>query len=807
MRVRWIAVVAFVLAACVGQRVAAAPEFEQRVFAVVINGEPVSSGSVVLQAGDGSILVAGDDLKRWRVKLDARVPRTALDGRAYFSLRDFPGVTARVDESRQILDLRVPAGLFEPTTLGFGRPGERRFDRSPGAFMNYWFSDTHFAGTAFEQGIFELGASGARGGVLTSTVGWRPSSFGAGWQRLNTTWERDFAEARKTLRIGDGISSPGRLGGTVSFGGIQVASDFAVDQEFQVSPALAIRGVTPSSSLVDVLVNNVPAVNAQPVPAGPFLLNTPPLGIDGQGQVRVIVRDALGAEHVVVEPFYQSRYLLRPGVDEYSYEAGFMRGAGSALSSYGKPMASGTLRHGVTDNFTAEGHLEATSGLALGELTADVTFPRFGLVSAGLATSFTPAGTGLRALLGYEFRAFNGMALAANVTAASPQFKTIGFDARASGVTEQFAVTLPVRTLAASFGFLATHPTQGPAVSYATVGLSGRLGSGTLNLSTTQGLSGTPAAYFFTYITHIGRNTLSTRTSNSAGIGRTSMDYATALPPSGLGSAVDLSLNRDSGGQPFVGGSYLLEAAPLHFDTFIDRDLVLSNLRGAFALVGGKAFATRDIPTSYGLAIVPGYPNVRVYVNGLEAGRTDKDGKVALPFLVPYAVNRISLDQRDLPISANIDHFEETLVPYFRSAAIVRFATGRAGGVIVRLRLADGSALPAGSLVMSRDGSQTYPVGDDGLTYLSAVAEGTSAYKAVVGGDGKCEFTVDVPHDASAIPDLGSVVCVTMPPSAASASPSPTGTPAPPMMPPPTAAPASPAATTAPSPAATTAPR
>ena len=255
---------------------------------------------------------------------------------------------------------------------------------------------------------------------------------------------------------------------------LQFASDYATDPEFSTSPGLLIRGFAPTASTVDILVNNVPFVNGQVVPAGPFVLNAPPLGIDGQGQVSVIVRDALGVEHIVVQPFYQGRDLLKAGVKEYSYEAGFQRNnLGSSSFSYGKPVVSATLRRGITDTYSAEGHVEATPNLQLGEFTADFALARVGLVSTGLATSFGSAGVGVRGLLGYQYRSQHGFAVAATFAGATPAFRTIGDDAL-GGLFGELIVTVAGAGCSRFRRLARGRQRRQVGFVSATVGLSGR---------------------------------------------------------------------------------------------------------------------------------------------------------------------------------------------------------------------------------------------------------------------------------------------------------------------------------------------
>ena len=113
--------------------------------------------------------------------LTGKSPRSVVEGRPYFALSDFPGLTVRIDEAREILIINAPGTLFSMTKIEnwYDTGGHRIINRSPGAFLNYELSGARFSGTSFEQGIFETGVSGTRGGVLTSSFAWTPNSNGS----------------------------------------------------------------------------------------------------------------------------------------------------------------------------------------------------------------------------------------------------------------------------------------------------------------------------------------------------------------------------------------------------------------------------------------------------------------------------------------------------------------------------------------------------------------------------------------------------------------------------------------------------
>ena len=100
--------------------------------------------------------------------------------------------------------------------------------------------------------------------------------------------------------------------------------------------------------------------------------------------------------------------------------------------------------------------------------------------------------------------------------------------------------------------------------------------------------------------------------------------------------------------------------------------------------------ASRRIGRSFGMVATPGFPDIRVYVDNREVGRTDKAGYLMLPALRPYESNRVRLEVEDLPLDARIGSAEAVAVPYDRSGVAIDFDVKRERQATARL--VDGSA-------------------------------------------------------------------------------------------------------------------
>src|SRR5262249_61525862 len=84
------------------------------------------------------------------------------------------------------------------------------------------------------------------------------------------------------------------------------------------------------------------------------------------GQARLVVRDVLGRETVLVQDFFTHSNLLRKGLSDWSVEAGAVRNnLGIESADYGERFGSGLFRYGLNNSVTLESRAEG-SGRTLG---------------------------------------------------------------------------------------------------------------------------------------------------------------------------------------------------------------------------------------------------------------------------------------------------------------------------------------------------------------------------------------------------------------------------------------------------------
>jgi len=743
--------------------------FHERLLLVDINRQQLDQMVLVLEDKSGTLYLWSQDLQRWRIRQPPADSAVEYQGETYYALNASANVAYLYDAKELTLTIEVAPSAFVSTRL------TNRYDAlrppakpAPGGFINYNLYFSRTADSTQRSGLFELGYFNAHGvGISNMLVDQLVDPLGRHSHgiRLDTTWTIDTPEKLRTMRLGDAINVAGTWGRSVRFAGIQYGSNFAAQPGFISFPTQSIAGQAVLPSTVDVFVNNA-LVSRQNVPPGPFSISNLPI-VTGAGEVQLVVRDLMGREQIINHPFYASQALLRKGLKTFSYELGFVReNFGIDSNAYGSWLASGTYRRGLTDNMTGEVHAEAMAGQTTAGAGADYLVPQVGTLSAYAAGSHGKSGKGGLMMLGIERQAdpwslsvrmqwnSSGFAQVGQIPAMPPPILTssvsVSYMAGAAG--------------AVSVAYVGEHNRDQADTRIATASYSVSLGSfGSFTLSALRNLTGEVNTSIFALLSiPLGASrSMSVSGQSVRGAGtETRTDFTTTLQsnlPMGGGYGYRLQTRSDHSTQASLSlqnnfATSTLELAHSQSDT-----AARVGVSGGVAILGGDAFPSRRIDQSFAVVRIPDYPNVRVLTDNQPAGRTDTDGNALIPRLRAYDINVISVDQRDLPMDAQINALKVEAVPYFRSGVDVPFPIKFSNGATFTIHLEDGTSLPVGASVHKVGGNGSYPVGYDGEVYVTGLNPATRL-RATWNGQ-SCDFTVSFTRSADPLPDLGTFIC------------------------------------------------
>lgn len=719
--------------------------------------------TLLLRRADGSLLAKGGDFERWRLRLPPVDPLWHR-GEPYYALDALPGATHEVDAPSQTLAIQAPPVLFLPTSRFAGARPPTPALPPPGAFLNYDVIAERIGEQTKVNGLLELGAfNGA--GVGTASALARDLEGRAQMIRLETTWTRDEPGALASLRLGDAVSRSGAWGLPVRFGGVQWATNFAVRPGFVTFPLPAVSGETALPSTVDLFIND--ALRARDaLPPGPFTLPNLPV-VTGEGELRVVVRDLLGREQVLRERYYASPRLLRPGLADFAYQAGFVRNRfGVESNDYGRGFAAASYRAGLGEHFTGELSAELLREQQTAGASGSFLWSGLGVFTLSAAGSHSDRGNGALSAIEFE-RQSRSFSASLRTQIASADFAQLGLPPgqRAPMRLSEARVGFPFSgsgTL--GLGYIEQQHRDRPDVRLASLSYQVNVGPGSLLISAfrVESFDGVRRAERALSVTFT--MPLDGRTSASAsGMRQGSHGYGTVQVQRNLpaGEGIGYRLLARSGTDELVqggisaqsaAGTYTAEAARSHGESAYRLGAA-----GGLAWLDGRAFLTRRLTDSFAVVRAGEYPGVRVYADNQPVARTDARGSALVPRLRAYDRNLLRIEQADLPLEAEIGALEREAVPYYRSGLVVSFPVRAAHGALLRLVLEDGKTPPPGAQVWLDDRAERFPLGLDGEVYLTGLA---ATHRGQAEWNGRrCVFELRVPETDDPLPHLGTAPC------------------------------------------------
>ena len=495
----------------------------------------------------------------------------------------------------------------------------------------------------------------------------------------------------------------------------------------------------------------------------------------GAGNVRVVTRDVFGKETAVVVPYVRYDSMLKQGLHDFSYEAGYLRRNYAVRSDdYGDFAAVGTHRYGLTNSLTIEGHAEAMADRGNLGGVIQVTMPVLGLAGIGAAAS-TGNGAGIGNGTGKLGKAFfqrneqNWSVGAAaqqqsqnyvDVASEPGQIRTLG--------TRQVSASARVddRNWLNVLG-LRTHDQTG-TFNTATLGWTFSLTpSATLTASVSR-FSGSLQATNNVFAVFLSMP-LGDRDYASVSVERRSN-------PSETNALLNLSRNlleTDSFGYRMLAGQQS-DAKRLELGAFARTGVgefgveaadafgvqaTRAYARGGIAAAGGEWRISRYLDQSFAMVKVADFKDVQVYANNQPVGRTDASGVAVIPRLSGFLPNRITFEAEDIPLEGSFGENAKDVKIANRMGAVVDMGVVRSISATLTLVEAGGRPVPAGASARIGEAGQEFPVARQGRVYVSGLERGKPNVLNVRIGERACRATVNLPAEFASGSTLGSIAC------------------------------------------------
>ncbi|WP_419825607.1 fimbria/pilus outer membrane usher protein [Sphingomonas sp.] len=513
--------------------------------------------------------------------------------------------------------------------------------------------------------------------------------------------------------------------------------------------------------------------------------------MNGAGTVSTRVTNALGDQVTTDLPFYTSLSLLAEGLQAYSAQVRAVRRYwGTRSNDYGQLAATGTYRRGLSPRLTFEMAGEATDGLVMGGAGVLLNVANLAMVNVAGAAS--------------RFRGALGAQVAAGIQHVDPVFTFAVSGIFAGGEYRDVAATqgdaAPRRQLRASAGVsLRRFGSLGVAFADLDRALDRKF---TDVVSPTRPrfvdpLSLAPSAFLPVDHARLLSGSYSTQCrlvslqltgfQDFARRGARGLSLSAAMPlgrrdaasvgttAGPQGSRAQVQANRTpmaigdwgyqvagqsgAGGNGFGQVEYRSEVA--QFSAGVERTAGRSSARigarGSVSVLGGDAFLSNKIPDSFAV-VDTGVPNIGVLVENRPVGRTDAHGRLLVPDLRSFDVNRLSIDPLDAPPDARVETVEKVVRPFDRSGVVVRFPLVPSHGALVHLVDASGKVLPLGTMVTLSSTGAVAPVGYDGAAYLEDLRD-ANVLLVERPDASQCVIRFAFRPTRDGVPDIGPLPC------------------------------------------------
>lgn len=750
------------------------PYGEPIIVELILNNVVRGSFPVIIEAKN-NYYIRGEDLKSIGVMGPYGAP-TVKGGDDYFSLTAMGATRIDFDESRLALSADLPAEKLTKQEINFLGKRSRRveYQGENSAFLNYRVmnsgSDSYDDETWIVGG--ELGIH-YRDVLFRNESAYIRHNKDGTTIRYGTSITHDDRQTLQRLIVGDFFASSGNLGTAMNFGGISFSKSYSINPDFVKQPMAGFVTTVSSPSEVEIYLDDM-RLRSEKIDPGQFeFKNLNYYG--GRHDLKMLIRDSFGREQVIAYPYYFSNRNLRQGLHDYSYNVGRIRtGVGTSHDEYGEWAVSAYHQYGFSNSITAGGRSEVGGGVVNVGPNAIIRLDRWGVLSGSVALSRSEKGVGWAASAGYGYqqrdfhlqtywrRYANDYEVVGRtadsdrpeqevMAAAGYAFSgigNVGLSLRQltqyQGLNQKVVSLTYSRTLDQRFRLMAaaTHTEIGQSSNYVYIGLSYQPGH---SINTMLRHQQTDKSYGDAI--QIGNTT---PIDEGFGYRFTAEHNVTEY---------DESVRLSPWAQ--YNGRHAIYTANVQNITNTRGESVTGyqwGVSGGIGFVGNTVSFSRPISDSFALVDMGGIEGVRVYQSAREIGRTDENGNLFIPDLHSYQVNRIAVDDRDIPIDYSINTTEVFRAPPLRSGSVVRFDVRRHQAVSGRLFVKLGTVwLPAEfvELAIEVDGtSMVVPTGHGGEFYLENLQSGH--YRAnFVYRNNRCDFDLNIPESGEMMIELG----------------------------------------------------
>ncbi len=748
------------------------------VFSVVLNSEEKGEFFAYLTS-DGDYLFSKEDL----TAIGFEQPAGKIQGikeKQYISLRSMEGVSFTFNEKTLSLEITASPNLLQKQAVDF-RPVRRTnvyYPKDTGAFFNYGMNYTGDGRLDYKTftGTTQLGARLGDFLFLNDST-YTNDETSERFVRLmsNITYESRLDLNRGV--IGDVYATSGYLGSSVNIGGLSFSRNFNIDPYFIKQPMVDYTGFATLPSEIKVSIDGA-QVKSDKVSPGRFDLRNI-LAFSGTHDLEITIKDAFGREQTLRYPFYTTDILLRKGLHEFSYNAGFLRDDyGVKSNDYSRLAYSFFHNYGITDSLTLGVRGEGLSDLA--NIGPQVSFllKNYGVVSVSTGASFGGSSqNGYAGSLSYTYQQ-DKVNLRLLFNTYTDKYTTITTQPTDEKTRYELGAGIGygTKTLGSiSFDFATIKKYTGLDRESYTVNYSRNITKDSniyLSMNHTRNDSSDTRftlglIYYPWKETTLSLNLQKDRDNDS----QTLQVQKNAPVGEGYGYRASVSRTNTPYGEtnsinPFVqyNGPYGIYSAEFNGNYPVrgtDNESINLNASGGIAYVGRTVAFGRPIDDSYGIVKVGDLKGVSVYHNNQMIGKTNKSGKVFIPNMNSYIENYVTIDDRDIPVEYSLERVGRYVSPSFKSGTFLPFDAVKVQAFTGLMQVkVDGKLSPVefrDAALMVKGRKVPFVTGRGGEFYLENIPPGRyrGSYQDL---DKTRYFDIIVPESEETIVKLGDIL-------------------------------------------------
>ena len=687
----------------------------------------------------GNYIVASRDLQRAGIPAE-HLPPGEVD------LSTLADVRTEYDSNRQRLLLFVPREWVGDRATSFnGETARVKPLYGRGALLNYdvYTSSTEHAGSQaslwHEFRYFDSNAVFSSTGTLREYLS-GTAGQNQGYTRYDTTLLFTNEDDATEWQLGDVISDSLNWSSSVRMGGIRYGRDFSLRPDLVTWPLPAFTGEAAVPTAVDVFINGYRAGSTQLQP-GPFTLTNLPY-INGAGDAVLVTTDALGRQVSTTLPFYVSSDVLKSGITDGAVTLGSLRrNYGIDDFNYGPAAGSGSLRYGVTDYFTFEGHGEAAEELTLGGAGGVVKLGQYGVVNSSWTESRMRGNSGSQFNWGYQYST-STFSIATQHTRRERGFgnlalydQTIVYDddrqplATLSRNSDQYSLTFNMGDYGnVGAAWIGVRSFDNQKTELLNLSWSRNLwGSSSLYLAASHDKQRDDWTFAMSLQIPIGERdsaAISVEKTPDAGTSQR-INYNHAMPTDGgFGWNMAFARQPQSDNYQQATLNWRNNSVELQGGGYGERGMMTwwGEALGSLVLMDGQLFAANKINDAFVVVSTGGNANVPVSYENQPVGKTNDKGYLLVSGVSAYYPASYSINTLNLPADTRLKETERRVALRRQSGYLVEFPMEQERVASVILHDAEGHALPVGSQVY-REGRSPTPVGYDGIAFLENLSD------------------------------------------------------------------------------------